>query len=186
LTHPSPNRIGAPPSFELPAALVREGFTLRTETDDDIPFLATLYASTREAELAPIPWPAEQKRLFLLQQFDAQRRDYRARFHACAFNIVERAGEPIGRLYIDPRDDRLQIVDIALTPQWRGRGVGSAILEGLIAAARIEGLGVGIFVETFNPALSLYRRLGFAEIADHGVYLEMERKFDVVERGEFS
>jgi ribosomal protein S18 acetylase RimI-like enzyme len=29
-------------------------------------------------------------------------------------------------------------------------------------------------VEKFNPALRLYRRLGFTEIGDHGVYWEME------------
>ena len=29
-------------------------------------------------------------------------------------------------------------------------------------------------VEKFNPALRLYRRLGFANLADHGVYLELE------------
>lgn len=169
---------GAPPAFELPADLMEMGFSLRPETDSDIPFLAALYASTRETELAPIPWTPEEKRLFLLQQFDAQRRDYRTRFRDCAFDIVECAKEPVGRLYFETRGGRLHIIDIALAPQWRGRGVGSRILEAMIAAARAHGLSVGIFVEKFNPALSLYRRLGFAEFADHGVYLEMERALE--------
>ena len=29
-------------------------------------------------------------------------------------------------------------------------------------------------VEKYNPALQLYRRLGFTDVADHEVYLEME------------
>jgi ribosomal protein S18 acetylase RimI-like enzyme len=164
-----------PSAFELPAALSRDGFALRPETEGDIPFLVELYASTREAELAPVPWTLEQKRAFLLQQFDAQRRDYRARLLGCVFGIIERGGEPIGRLYLDARGRALHVVDIALAPQWRGRGVGGAILEAVIASARADGLAVGIFVEKYNPALSLYRRLGFVETADHGVYLEMER-----------
>lgn len=164
-----------PPAFELPADLAERGFSLRPESDEDLPFLVALYASTRETELAPIPWTPEQKRLFLLQQFDAQRRDYRTRFRACAFDIIECAKEPVGRLYFERRGSRLHVIDIALAPQWRGRGVGSRILEAMIAAARTQGLGVGIFVEKFNPALSLYRRLGFIECADHGIYLEMER-----------
>ena len=53
-------------------------------------------------------------------------------------------------------------------------GIGTAILEGLKASGRANGRGVGIFVEKFNPALDLYRRLGFTEVADHSVYLEME------------
>jgi ribosomal protein S18 acetylase RimI-like enzyme len=43
-----------------------------------------------------------------------------------------------------------------------------------MAAAQAGGRGVGIMVEKFNPALRLYRRLGFTAVADHEVYLEME------------
>ena len=46
--------------------------------------------------------------------------------------------------------------------------------EALQADGRAGGKGVGIMVEKFNPALRLYRRLGFTAIADHEVYLEME------------
>lgn len=167
-----------PPAFAMPAALSREGFALRPETAGDIPFLARLYASTREDELAPVPWTPEQKQAFLLQQFDAQRRHYYAYFTSCAFNVIEREREPIGRLYLETRSNRLHIVDIALSPEWRRRGIGTQLLKQLIATARQGGLGVGIFVEKFNPALSLYRRIGFVEVADEGFYLEMERACD--------
>jgi ribosomal protein S18 acetylase RimI-like enzyme len=59
-------------------------------------------------------------------------------------------------------------------PARRGQGVGTAIMRALQAAARASGRGVGIMVEKFNPALRLYRRLGFTEVADHEVYVEME------------
>ncbi len=158
----------------LPAGLLSEGYALRPETEDDVPFLMALYASTREAELAQVPWAPEQKAAFLAQQFQAQRTDYRARIADCRFDILEQGGVPVGRLYLQDRPARLHIVDIALLPAWRGKGVGTAILEGLQAAGRESGRGVGIFVEKFNPALRLYRRLGFADLADHEVYLEME------------
>ena len=73
---------------------------------------------------------------------------------------------------------QLHILDIALLSDWRGRGVGTAILEALQAAGRLSGKGVGIMVEKLNPALRLYRRLGFADIADHEVYLELEWRPD--------
>jgi ribosomal protein S18 acetylase RimI-like enzyme len=164
----------APPAFDLPAALSSRGFALRPETEADIAFLMQLYASTRADELAQAPWTAEQKRTFLASQFQAQRRHYRNTIDGCVYDIIEHRGEPAGRLYLDVRQTQLHIVDIALTPAWRGRGIGSAILEALMAAGRIRGKGVGIFVEKFNPALRLYRRLGFTDISDHGVYLEME------------
>ena len=88
--------------------------------------------------------------------------------------MITLAGEPVGRLYLETRETRLHIVDIALMPAQRGRGTGTAILAALQQAARANGRGVGIFVEKFNPALRLYRRLGFAEIANHEIYFEME------------
>ncbi len=164
----------APPAFALPAALASRGFRLRPETDDDGAFLLRLYASTRADEMAAAPWSEAQKQAFLAAQFDAQRRHYRATMPACRFDIIEHDGAPAGRLYLETGATRLHIVDVALMPQWRGRGTGTAILRALQSAAAEAGRGLAIFVEKFNPALRLYRRLGFTEIADHGVYLEME------------
>jgi GNAT superfamily N-acetyltransferase len=163
-------------SFRLPAALVADGFALRPERDDDDkPFLLALYGSTRADELAQTPWSDEQKAAFLAMQFAAQRRHYRAHMPDAVWLVLEHAGEPIGRLYLEDRGERLHVVDISLVPAWRGRGLGGRIFARLIETAEAAGLGVGIFVEKFNPALRLYRRLGFVEVGDTGVYLEMER-----------
>jgi len=164
----------APPAFQLPAALRSRGFALRPETERDIPFLFQLYASTREDELAPTGWAPEQKLAFLDGQFRAQRHHYRTYLTSCAFDILEHDGTAAGRLYLEARATQLYIADIALLPAWRGQGVGTAILKALMADATAQDTAVGIMVEKFNPALRLYRRLGFADIADHGVYLEME------------
>ena len=162
------------PAFALPAALLSQGFTLRPETDADTAFLMRLYASTREEEMAPVPWSAAQKQTFLASQFQAQRQHYRSYFPDSAFDLIEQSREPVGRLYLQLRQTQLHIIDIALLPEWRGRGTGTAILRALQIAGRASGKGVGIMVEKFNPALRLYRRLGFTPIADHEIYLEME------------
>ena len=133
-----------------------------------------LYASTREEELALVPWTEEEKQAFLAQQFQAQRIHYRTYFADCAFDLIEERGTPAGRLYLQTRQTQLHIIDVTLLPDWRRRGIGTAILEALHDAGRACGKGVGIMVEKFNPALRLYERLGFRPIADHGVYLEME------------
>lgn len=162
------------PAFALPAALLAQGFALRPETDADIPFLMRLFASTREEELAQVPWSAEEKQAFLAQQFHAQRHHYRNYIDGCVFGVIEHNGEPAGRIYLHERPLHLHLVDVALLPAWRGRGVGTALLEALQEVGRRSGRRVTIFVEKFNSALRLYRRLGFTGIADHGVYLEME------------
>jgi ribosomal protein S18 acetylase RimI-like enzyme len=164
----------APPAFELPAALLSEGYRLRPETEDDVPFLKALYASTREDELAPIPWTPEQKEAFLLHQFHAQRTYYYDTIENCRFDVLECRGEPMGRLYLQDRQTRLHIVDIAIMPAWRNKRIGTTILQALQAAGSASNRGVGIFVEKFNPALEWYRRLGFKEIQDHEMHFEME------------
>ncbi len=163
-----------PPAFTLPAALLSQGFALRPETDADIPVLMRIYASTREEELAPVPWTDQQKRAFVTQQFEAQRAHYRKYFADCTFDVIEQRGTPAGRLYLQVRQTQLHIIDITLLPELRRRGIGTAILEALQETGRGCGKGVGIMVEKFNPALRLYERLGFVPIADHDVYLEME------------
>jgi ribosomal protein S18 acetylase RimI-like enzyme len=79
-----------------------------------------------------------------------------------------------GRLWLDEGDDRLHILDIALLPAWRGRGLGTRCLQALAEAAGQRPLS--IHVEIHNPARRLYERLGFvAEGEPLGLYQAMAR-----------
>jgi ribosomal protein S18 acetylase RimI-like enzyme len=161
-----------PPAFTLPAALLSLGYAARPETDTDVDFLMRLYASTREADLALLPLTPQQKAAFVAQQFFAQRAYYRGYGDSCAFIVIERHGEPVGRLYLNAEPSRLQLVDITLSPERRGEGLGAALLQAL--HAQTGGKPLGAFVAKTNRAQRLYQRLGFVEIADDGVYLEIE------------
>lgn len=156
--------------------------TFRAITEDDEPFLFQLYASTREMELSQVPWEhASQKEQFLKMQFRAQHQYYQQQFNNADFDIVELHGEPIGRLYVEPRPDEIRIIDIALLPEYRRRGIGTWLLQSILDHGRQTGKPVRIHVEHFNPALSLYRRLGFNKISDTGVYYLMERLPDNIQ-----
>jgi ribosomal protein S18 acetylase RimI-like enzyme len=155
----------------MPATLVQQGLALRPETEADVPFLRGLYISTRWEELAAVAeWTDEQKVAFLESQFAAQRQHYLAYFANAAFDVIEDNGVPAGRLYLDRQDKTFLIVDIALLPPWRNRGIGTALIEAVFAEARLCGKEVSISVEKFNPAQRLYRRLGFREYAEDDVY----------------
>lgn len=147
---------------------------LRPITETDEAFLSDLYASTRTEELAPVPWTEEQKRAFLEMQFRAQAIHYRTHYSSAQFLIIEKEGQPIGRLYVDHRPDDIRIVDIALLPRHRGSGIGTLLLRNILDEAESSGRSVSIHVEHFNPAMSLYDRLGFRRIDSHGVYHLME------------
>lgn len=145
----------------------------RPETAEDLPFLQMLYASTRKAELAAIDWSAMQKTDFLRMQFGLQHRYYSEHFPDAAFDIVQHAGQDIGRRYVVRRADALTLIDMALLPQWRGQGMGTAMLYALLDEARATGKHVLLHVEHDNPARRLYLRAGFQEVGDNGVYSKM-------------
>ena len=153
-----------------------QGVTLRPVDDSDDAFLLALYGSTRAHEMSALPWSEDRKHAFVRMRNDAQSRFDREHCAGGRHAIVERAGRRIGRLYVDRTAEEIRIVDIALVPEHRGNGVGSALVTRVFHEARHADLPVRIHVEKHNPALRLYQRLGFAPLADHGVYWLLEWK----------
>lgn len=149
-------------------------YHLRPVTDDDWPFLSALYASTRHDEMAQTNWSRADIESFLAMQFEMQRRHYAEYFPDAAFSVVEVRGQRAGRLYLDRREDEIRIVDIALMPRYRGKGIGGRMMRDILDQATERGVLVRIHVEQQNPAMHLYERLGFQRIEIQGVYYLME------------
>jgi GNAT superfamily N-acetyltransferase len=158
-------------AVSLPLA---DGLGFRSETEADLPFLQRLYASTRAAELRQAPWSEADKQAFLVQQFAMQRRYYREHFPDAAFDLVLHRGQPIGRRYIARAPDLLTIIDLALLPDWCGQGRGSSMLAALQREAAAKGIPIRLHVEYDSPAVRLYTRLGFVEIARNGVHSKQQ------------
>jgi ribosomal protein S18 acetylase RimI-like enzyme len=150
---------------------VNASLALRPITPADRELLYRIYAGTRAEELAVTGWDDSQKAAFLQMQFDAQHRYYMENYRDARFQVIEWDRAPVGRLYLVRWSDEIRIIDIALMPEYRGRGLGTQLVRNIQADARQAGLPVTIHVERFNPALSLYARLGFHVVEDKGVYL---------------
>ncbi len=90
---------------------------------------------------------------------------------------------PAGRLYVQRWPKEVRLVDIALLPDFRKRGVGTELIRRLFSEAAGAGKPVTIHVEVFNPARALYERLGFAPKGEQGMYVLMEWKPEAVEAG---
>src|SRR5206468_9595764 len=118
-------------------------------------------------ELALVDWDEGQKQAFVQMQFAAQHRYYHEHYADAAFQVILCDGVPAGRLYVARWSAEIGIVDIALLPPYRNRGIGSFLLKELLAEAAQAGKRASIHVERFNPALRLYERLGFRSVADH-------------------
>lgn len=155
-----------------------KGISLRDIQDSDLAVLCKIYGSTRTEELEKgTNWSDEQKNIFIEHQFSAQHEYYQKNYIGAKFYIIEKDNVTIGRLYIDFFFEKkgIRIIDITLLPDWRDKNIGSSILKEILEKAAKEKLKVTIHVESFNPAMNLYKKLGFIKISEtNGIYHLME------------
>jgi len=79
------------------------------------------------------------------------------------------------------------LANVAVRRDWRGKGVGRALVEDAVAEARAAGaLRVTLEVRKSNlPARALYRKLGFVAVGLKKNYYRREREDAVVMRLDF-
>jgi GNAT superfamily N-acetyltransferase len=168
---PGPARPAPPNQAQLRA----RGLGLRRAGPLDLAFLRRLYAALRADEMAGVPWPPAAKTAFLDSQFALQHHHFTRVFMAADFLIVEAHGQPVGRFYIDWAAPDALVIDIGLTADRRGQGLGSALLAWATAEAGRRGAArLTLHVLEQNiAARRLYERLGFSCEAVEGVHLFM-------------
>jgi RimJ/RimL family protein N-acetyltransferase len=74
-------------------------------------------------------------------------------------------GEVIGSIHVGTSGHGFGEIGMAIAREWRGRGVGSALMEAAIDWARERGLhklSLGVFAHN-TAGLALYRKYGFVE-----------------------
>ena len=149
-------------------------YTLRPVRDEDEALLLKLYSSSRDYEMALVPWDAAQKQVFLQSQFSAQQNHYRAYFPQARHEMILAEEQPIGRLYVDRREREIRILDITLLRQARARGIGTLILQNLMKEAAQTNKSLSIYVENHNRSFGLFQRLGFVKTEENGASWLME------------
>jgi RimJ/RimL family protein N-acetyltransferase len=95
--------------------------------------------------------------------------------HEALVAVDPRSNEGLGvaRFIRSPDDPAVAEIAVAVIDDWHGRGLGTALLHGLTARAREEGVerfSAMVLAEN-EPMLDLLRRLGDVEVTgrDHGV-----------------
>lgn len=149
--------------------------TLRPVKNSDESFLLHLYGTTRQEELAILPWSDTEKSEFVRSQFDAQRTDYQRRFPDSNHSIVVLDGRNAGRIWVNRGPEEIRLIDIALLPELRGKGVGTRLLIDLQAEAYKSTLALRHSVHKTNTgAIRFYNRMGFTAVQDFETHDLME------------
>jgi ribosomal protein S18 acetylase RimI-like enzyme len=99
-----------------------------------------------------------------------------------------RSDEPIGAVWsrLSSADDQgFAYIDeetpelgIALLPEYRGQGIGTALLKRLLEAAKNLYPAISLSVSPNNPAMRLYERLGFVTVDIRNEYPVMKRELN--------
>ncbi|MDH3589002.1 MAG: GNAT family N-acetyltransferase [Gammaproteobacteria bacterium] len=139
----------------------------------DRAFLDELLLLTHAEPLAHLD--EDQRQPLATMQMRAQERQYRSDWPQAGHDIISLDGKPIGRVLVNVGHDVWWLVDIVLLPDFRGRGIGGAIINRLLDGANSARLPLRLRVTKHNPARRLYERLGFSSIDDNGMHNVMEK-----------
>lgn len=148
--------------------------TLRDIRPEDEAFLLDVYASTRADEMSLVPWTNEQRDAFLRMQFSAQHAHYQDQFPEADYKLILQDDMPVGRIYALRGQEEIRIMDITVLPQYRNSGIGTALIQEIMDEGAQSRRVVSIHVETFNPSLRLFERLGFSVVTQDGINLLLE------------
>lgn len=149
-------------------------FSLRPEVEADAAFRLALFRVSRGPGWDQVPLPPDLLTKIMEQQFRAQVQGYATAFPDARLEIIEVEGAPAGRLATYRGPGGVHLIDIALTPERRGQGVGGAILRALMdeAAALAAPLTLQVALDNLD-AQRLYHRLGFAAQSADGTHLAL-------------
>jgi GNAT superfamily N-acetyltransferase len=147
---------------------------VRLPADHD--FLLSLYASTRIDEFSILGWPEAQVDALMRMQFEAQTRHYDTFYPGATHTLVVVDDTFAGRLIVERSDGQIRIVDIALLPEFRHRGVGGRLVRAVIEEADADGLPIRCHAVAGEDAQRFWEHLGLVARGMDGMHVEMERQ----------
>jgi ribosomal protein S18 acetylase RimI-like enzyme len=148
--------------------------TLRPTRTDDQEFLYRLFSLVYSEKLQLVPLSAEEKKTLVELMYQGFTRHYDSLAPASDDRLVLLNNESIGRMILLQTREEIRLADLAILPQYRGIGIGSALISQLQTESLMSKRPVHLQVGRFDRALRLYQRLGFYKIDTIGPYLHLE------------
>lgn len=150
--------------------------TRRPESPQDDAFLRRLISETVTQELGAAAWPQPMRDHLVGLQEKVRRQTIRSTYPDAESQIIVVDGVEAGWVVVASLPGEMRLVEIMVLAEYRGKGVGSAVIREIMAVADHGGKKVRLGVNAMNPgAIRLYERLGFRRIGGDEIQHEMER-----------
>jgi|TARA_R110002073_G_scaffold86418_9_gene205316 ribosomal protein S18 acetylase RimI-like enzyme len=85
-------------------------------------------------------------------------------FEYCFIIVRNRAA--VGMIKYQVLEDKIDIMQVQISPEFQGQGIGKTILQQLLSDAERDGKKVMLSVLKQNPAQNLYHKLGFKTVGE--------------------
>ena len=142
--------------------MIAPRITVRSEAPQDEPFLRRLIMGTVEGQLGAAAWAPDMREIILNLQYHARRQAIRSRFPDGESRMILVDGSEAGWLHVAELREETRLVEIMVLDEYRGQGIGTAVLRDLVARAKAAGKPVRLSVDARNAgAMQLYERIGF-------------------------
>lgn len=142
------------------------GIRLRPTTDRDRAFERRLHDANRW-DLHLVDGGPDFVQSLLDMQHTAQTEGHGAQHPDALYFIIEKTGEPCGRLVLDFTEMQVRVVDLAILPEAQGTGIGTTVLQAVQHVAGQVGAPVVLMVQRIDArAVRTYHALGFRPTAE--------------------
>lgn len=138
---------------------------LRPAAAGDRAFAQAVYFETQRWLIeALFGWRGEEVELAKFDEF----------YRESETSIISSGGRDIGWMGVARIDGAIELDGVYIASEYQRRGLGTALIRGLMLQARLEGKPLRLSTAKINPARELYRRLGFVEAEEdrYKVYME--------------
>jgi ribosomal protein S18 acetylase RimI-like enzyme len=136
---------------------------LRQATAEHYDFALQLYLQTLGPYLCKlIVWDEQEQRAVFAAQWKREE-----------VKIISVDGKNAGWLQVAELPTEIRLQKFFVSPPWQRSGIGSEVLDNLLASWRPTGKTIVLRVLKNNPARRLYERLGFSVIAETGIVYRM-------------
>ena len=112
---------------------------LRPANEEDVEFLRDLYFESRLHETMAWGWGEKERLAFLNMQFMIQMKAYPLSVEGLQHDVILVDNERIGRLVTLQEVQCIRLADILIAGRYRGKGVGTQIIQRVQDEARAKG-----------------------------------------------
>jgi len=124
---------------------------LREASQADIAFARSLYFETMRGMIEPLfGWDQRH-----------QEESFAGWFNVQQASIIVADGRDVGWMQTRTSEREVFLGSLYVIPDMQGLGIGTQILRGLIAQAKLASKALTLAVMKNNPAIRLYERMGF-------------------------